>query len=818
MKTFFSTAFAFFLVSFSTRGSSAEPLWSDVCTQDEIKDLRFCNTALNLDERIADYVKRIPVETQISMMGHNATGYDDLGIPPYMWWSEGLHGALEPCVEYKDQCACPTNFPSPSAISNAFNRTLYRLMGHAIGIEGRAISNLRVHDQTIGDGLTYWSPTINMQRDPRWGRNQEVPGEDPFLTGQYSKAFVQALQGTSFRDDEGESREGFATDSDDKDSSYLKMGACCKHFLGNSLEHWGEYDRYTFDAHIDQEDLNNYYLPPFEECTKHAVGVMCSYNAVNGEPACASRLLKDVLRGRMNFTGYLVTDCGALNGVVHGHHFAIDNVQASAMVKNASVDVNCGSVFQKSLPKAYSEGQVEEVTINESFQRMARIQFRLGLFDSTKKAKNNPEVDIASIDSPQHQQLTLEAALQSIVLLQNKNSLLPLEMNQAKSLAVIGPHIDAHGALMGNYHGARCGCRGDGGISKDLSCIESPLQAIKRNMRFPDQVKSVKGCNIADSDITDIEKATELAQNSDAVILFLGLDQQQESEGHDRIETTLPGLQPKLMESVLDVAGDKTIIVLIHGGTVSLGEGRSKAGAIISTGYGGQAGSSAIASVLFGEFNPTGKLAATVYPPSFVHELPLSEMGLRVGVGRTYMYYTGKAEFTFGHGLSYSKWKLDWVNDPGGNMSDRSNTLPNLKLYESTSTQFHVSVQNLGPHITGSSQTILLFWRPAKITENEETRDFALVEKDEKRKIRQKLIDFQESSLLRVGQSETLEFHLNWKDFALWDSNSNASAVLPGSYELVVQVADIQLIRRLEVVPSKIQEKFAHLRHPEPIS
>lgn len=668
----------------------------------------------------------------------------------------------------------------------------------------------------------YRSPTINMQRDPRWGRNQEVPGEDPFLTGQYSKAFVQALQGSSFRDGDGDGDklEGFDADDGDKDSSYLKMGACCKHFLGNSLEHWGEYDRYTFDAHIDQEDLNNYYLPPFEECTKHAVGVMCSYNAVNGEPTCASNwLLKDVLRGRMNFTGYIVTDCGALNGVVHGHHFAIDNVQASAMVKNASVDVNCGSVFQKSLPKAYSEGQVEEVTINESFNRMARIQFRLGLFDSTKKEKNNPEIDIASIDSTQHQQLTLEAALQSIVLLENKNNLLPLDMNEKKSLAVIGPHIDAQSALMGNYHGARCGCPTDRGINENFDCIESPLQAIKRKMKFSDEVKSIKGCNIADNDIMDIDKATELAENADSVILFLGLDQSQESEGRDRIETTLPGLQIKLMESVLDIAGDKTIIVLIHGGTVSLGEGRSKAGAIISTGYGGQTGAFAIASVLFGEFNPTGKLAATVYPPSFVHELPLTEMGLRVGVGRTYMYYTGKAEYTFGHGLSYSRWKLDWVNDAGDNVvSDRSDTLPTLNLYESASTRFRVSVKNLGPHITGSSQTLLLFWRPTKIIEKEETRGFAPVNKGEKRKIRQKLIDFQESSLLRVGQSEMLEFHLHWKDFTLWDSNSNAFIVLPGSYELVIQVADIYLIRRLEVTPSNTQEKLARLGHPESIS
>jgi len=486
------------------------------------------------------------------------------------------------------------------------------------------------------------------------------------------------------------------------------------------------------------------------------------------------------------------------------------------MVKNASVDVNCGSVFQESLPKAYIEGQVEGTTINESFQRMARIQFRLGLFDSQKKGKHNPEEDIASIDSPQHQQLALEAALQSIVLLQNKNSILPLDINAKKSLAVIGPHINAHGALMGNYHGAKCGCLSDGSINNDFSCVESPLQAIKRKMKFPDQVKSVMGCNIADNNISDIEKAKELAESSDAVVLLLGLDQSQESEGRDRYETTLPGLQPKLMESVLDVAGDKTIIVLIHGGTVSLGDIRDKAGAIVSTGYGGQAGSSAIASVLFGEYNPTGKLAATVYPPSFVRELPLTEMGLRVGVGRTYMHYTGKPEFTFGHGLSYSKWKLDWVDDDGGSLS----TLPTLKLQESSSTLFNLSVQNVGPHVTGSSQTILLFWRPFNGMNEELTSDFTSIDKNKKIKIRQKLIDFQETSLLSVGQSEMLEFELNWKDFALWDSVSNESTVMHGSYELVVRVADIHLTRRLEVISSNIHEEdnLSQLRHSQTIS
>ena len=488
-------------------------------------------------------------------------------------------------------------------------------------------------------------------------------------------------------------------------------------------------------------------------------------------------------------------------------------------MKNATVDVNCGSIYQESLPLALDEGQVEEITISESFERMARIQFRLGLFDSTKKDKNNPEMDITLIDSPQHQQLALEAALQSIVLLQNKDSFLPLNMNEEKSVAVIGPHIDGRAVFMGNYHGDRCGCSGDGDFLRDFSCIESPLEAIKRKMKFPDQVKSVKGCNVADSDIMDIEKAKELAQNSDTVILFLGLDQGQESEGLDRVITTLPGLQPKLMESVLDVAGDKTIIVLLHGGTVSLGEGRSKAGAILSTGYGGEAGASAIASVLFGEYNPTGKLAATVYPPSFVDELKLTEMGLRIGVGRTYMYYSGEAEFPFGHGLSYSQWKLDWAYGKGNNeMSGQSDILPYLELHKFKSTPLHVSVQNLGPHAAGSSQTILLFWRPTKTAKEGETLDFSLVDKFDKRRIRQKLIDFKETSILHVGESETLEFNLNWDDFALWDSSKNASVVLPGTYELVVKVADSQLVQYLVVVPSNIQEDFAHLRHPKATS
>jgi beta-glucosidase-like glycosyl hydrolase len=668
-------------------------------------------------------------------------------------------------------------------MGNAFNRTLYELVGHVIGMEGRAISNLRRHDSDIGDGLTYWSPTINMQRDPRWGRNQEVPGEDPFLTKEYAKAFVNGVQGSSSTND-----------------GTMRVGACCKHFVANSLENWNNYSRHNFDAHITDEDLHDYYFPPFEECSKHAAGVMCSYNAINGQPACASSLLlNDVLRTQWNFTGYIVTDCGALGDVVNGHHYAVNGEQASAMAKNASVDINCGdgTYFPNSLLRAYQERWVEESTIRQSFQRMATIQFRLGLFDVSKKRRSNPLHDIETIGAPHHRQLALEAALQGIVLLQNKNDLLPLDPNAKKKVAIIGPHLNATDALLSNYHGAACGCRCDGSIYNDFSCIETPFQAIARKVKFPQNIQSVDGCSVAGTDQDHIPFATELANESDVVILFVGIDQTQESEGKDRYVTTLPGLQPKLIQSILEVASERTIVVLIHGGSMSLGDETLKnAGAILTAGYGGQAGSRAIASVLFGEYDPTGKLSATWYPPSFVDDLPLTEMGLRVGVGRTHMFYTGKPEFAFGHGLSYNAWKLEWFEEEG------NESLVPLTLRRGESIRVLVTIQMIGPKrpgngtVTSGGQTVLLFWRPGSDSKIEEAQS-------ETKRIQQKLIAFQETSnSMKVGESQRLEFVLTWNDFSLWNPSLGLSMAVHGKHELLIKTSDdTNVTRTIEVIP-----------------
>lgn len=602
------------------------------------------------------------------------------------------------------------------------------------------------------------------------------------MTGKYSAAFVKGLQGTE---------------------TELQMGACCKHFLANSMEGGpGEkFNRHNFDARIDDADLNDYYLPPFQDCVKEAIGVMCSYNALNGVPTCANDwLLKTKLREEWNFTGYIVSDCGALADIYNGHGYTNDNTEAAAVSKNASVDINCGDgvVYPIGLMKAYKLNLVEETTIRNSFARMARLQFQLGLFDP--KNNFNPDDDIATVGS--HGLLALEAALQSIVLLQNKNNFLPL--NPESKIAVIGPHINASVELLSNYHGDACGCSGQKlshktkcspdeefqglpcGSLQAADCIETPYQALtKKSNNQP--VAGVKGCNVDGSDLNEIEEATKVAQESEAVILLMGLDQSQESEGRDRNQTLLPGLQQDLIRAVLGVAADKTILVLIHGGSITLGQFvLDHTAAIVSAAYGGQAASQAIANVLYGEYNPSGKLAATMYPPSFAEDLPIEEMGVRVGVGRTHLYYKGTPEFAFGHGLSYSSWTLQWADstEKKSLSLELSSNAPTLRL--------KILVKNEGPR--RGRQTVLLFWKPKFLTGTQ-----------------QKLIGFQGTKDLNVGEEEGLEFELHIDNLKIWDDVKKEMTIPAGKhYSLEARASNTKLQKTLHIVDNNPEPTFRH--------
>jgi len=561
------------------------------------------------------------------MMENGAKPLERLHIPAYQWGSEGLHGPLQPCVcdATNTTCVCPTDFPCPSAMAAAFNDSLYFKVGQADGREGRAINNLRNHatQNVYGDGIDYWSPTINMQRDPRWGRNQEVPGEDPMLTGNYAANFVQGIQG----------------EFGGLDSKHIQIVATCKHFVANSLENWHSFSRHNFNAKVSTHDLADYYLPPFKSCIMEgrAKGIMCSYNAVNGFPSCANPwLLNTTLRNSWRFDGYVTSDCGAIRDVCakepSGHGFAPDCAHGTADSVIAGCDVDCGGQYAPGIPKAIAGGLLTEADVDRSFSRLTSMQMQLGLFDSNKADQPYFNLGAKDISSPAHKQLALEAAQQAIVLLKNDKQTLPLKAGQ--HIALIGPHFNGTEVFMSNYHGSAC-LNGKPGDGKDFSCIKTPLETIT-TANAGGKVTGVLGCDV-NSKTDGIAQAVAAAKAADVAVLVMGIDGSIEAEGRDRYNTTLPGLQIKLVTEVLKVAKSAALI-LVSGGAMSLGELKGSSPAIVEALYGGEAAAQALADVLFGAYNPSGKLAATMYPPSYVSEIPLTEMSLTAPPGRTHMY------------------------------------------------------------------------------------------------------------------------------------------------------------------------------------
>jgi xylan 1,4-beta-xylosidase len=703
-----------------------------------------------------------------------------------------------------------------------------------------------------------------------------VPGEDPVLTSRYADAIVSGLQ-------QPQPSPGHSS------TSTTMVAAGCKHLVGNSLENWHNVTRHDFNALITADDLYNYYLPPFETCIRHSktLGLMCSYNALNGQPACINDwLLNDVVRRDWNYTGYIVTDCGALADVVHGHHAAVDPIQASALALNASVDVNCGSgkFYPQGLLQAYEQEWVTAAKVKESFTRLARVQFQLGLFDNTHQSQNHNvassttesrrPVDMGIpklVDTSEHQELAYQAALQSIVILQNNNQTLPLLQPSGEndngvgiSIAVIGPHALSARDLLSNYHGQRCNvsttdCSTNAGSHRPecFACIPSPFQAIAK-WNAPGRTQFAIGCNVSRTETNDIDEAVELARKSDVIVLVMGLDQSQECEGNDRTNTTLPGLQLDLLHQVLSAVREqeqqqqdtttsssstmktkakKIILTLIHGGSLSLGpEITSNIPAILSLSYGGQAGSTALADVLFGAYNPTGKLAATWYPPGYIDKLPMTDMSLSTPPGRTHLHYQDTPGFEFGHGLSYSAWGLQWIDvestmarAASGSTRGTANegddgswllTLPDL-MEEGGSTSFlsreslpqssltvSVEVKNLGP--MDGHQTVLLFWKPIQVTV---PSDVTLP--------RQKLIFFAGTTEqpLQVDQTKTVSWKMTLQDFALWrksDASSDpynatqmSQHVFPGSYLIEARAANNVTISRRLVIDSSSKVECA---------
>lgn len=580
-----------------------------------------------LEKRVDDLVSRLTLEEKVSQMIYASSAIPRLGIPEYNWWNECLHGVA--------RAGIATVFPQAIGMAASFNDKLLYRVACAISDEARAKHHefVRQGDRGIYKGLTFWSPNINIFRDPRWGRGQETYGEDPYLTGRMGVAFVKGIQGDH--------------------PKYLKAIATPKHYAVHSGP---EPLRHSFDARVSQKDLRETYLPAFKECVKEgkAASIMGAYNRTNGEPCCASpTLLQKILRDEWGFDGYVVSDCGAIYDI-HAHHKVTNTPEESAaLAVNAGCDLNCGRVFE-SLVNAVKQGLVSEEIIDRAVKRLFKARFKLGMFDPPERVPY-AQISYEVNDCEEHRRLALEMARESMVLLKNEGGLLPLRKD-LKAIAVIGPNADNKKVLLGNYNGTP---------SKYVTALEG----IRAKVSPQTKVYYAEGCDLTSTQSSywgqeataGFAEALAAAQRADVVIMCLGLSPELEGEegdaarstaGGDKTSLDLPGMQEELLKAVC-ATGKPVVLVLFSGSPVSINWAQENVPAILQAWYPGEEGGTAIADVLFGDYNPGGRL-----PVTFVKSLdqvpPFTDYSMK---GRTYRYMEDEPLYPFGYGLSYTTFE-----------------------------------------------------------------------------------------------------------------------------------------------------------------
>lgn len=561
-------------------------------------------------------VSRLTLPEKINQLLHENNAVERLGIPAYNWWSEACHGV--------GRNGRATVFPQVIGLAATWNRDLvYRVAG-AIADEARAKHHAAAAANRRGQyqGLTFWTPNVNIFRDPRWGRGQETFGEDPFLTGELGVAMVRGLQGD--------------------DPARLKVAACAKHFAVHSGP---EAERHVFDAQPTAKDLAETYLPAFEKLVAAGVeAVMGAYNRVHGEPACASRLLLvETLRGRWGFQGHVVSDCGAIDDF-HQHHKITDHAASSAaLAVRLGCDLNCGCTYNDLL-LAVRENLVTEPEIDRSLRRLLATKFKLGLFDpvgSGASAAASP----ALVDSPAHRALARQAAVESIVLLKNRDALLPLRRDPV-SLLVVGPTAANIGALLGNY----------AGVSARLVTL---LEGIAGRVDETTVLEYRAGCPLAQPGAPGLNYTFGAAAAAEIVIAVLGLDPTLEGEegdavaslsGGDRAVIELPEVQREFLRELRRHA-KKLVLVLTGGSALAIPEEHEFCDAVLQVWYPGCEGGHALADVLFGDAPPSGKLPLTV-PRRTADLPPFADYRMQ---GRTYRFSKVEPLYPFGFGLGYAR-------------------------------------------------------------------------------------------------------------------------------------------------------------------
>jgi beta-glucosidase len=583
----------------------------------------FQDTSLSVEQRVNDLVSKMTLDEKVGQMLNAAPAIDRLGVPAYNWWNECLHGVARTSFKV-------TVYPQAIGMAATFDKNSLHQMANYTAEEGRAINNesLKKGNHGIYLGLTYWTPNINIFRDPRWGRGQETYGEDPYLTGTMGKSFVTGLQGN--------------------DPKYLMAAACAKHYAVHSGP---EPSRHEFNIDISDYDLWDTYLPAFRNLVVNAkvAGVMCAYNAVKGQPCCGSDLLMtNILRNEWNFTGYVTSDCGAIDDFFTKHKTSPDAESAAADAVLHGTDVECGRTTYKSLAQAVKDGKLTEKDIDISLKRLFTIRFRLGMFDPADMVKYS-QIGTNVLEAPEHKAQALKMARQSIVLLKNQNHTLPLTRN-LKKVAIIGPNADNSLSILGNYNGRP-------------TQSFTALQGIKAKLGPGTEVIYKKGIDYTGK-LGDDKGLIDSVKDADVIIYVGGISPQLEGEemkvnregflGGDRTSIILPEIQTQLLKD-LQGTGKPVVFVMMTGSAIAIPWEDEHIPAIVNAWYGGQDAGTALADVLFGDYNPAGRLPVTFYKSD--SDLPsFTDYSMN---NRTYRYFTGKPLYGFGFGLSYSNFKYE---------------------------------------------------------------------------------------------------------------------------------------------------------------
>ena len=614
--------------------------------EEDVAEYPFNNPELPMEERIEDLINRFTLEEKSWQMMHNSPAVERLGIPEYNWWNEALHGI--------GRSGVATVFPQAIGMGATFDEELILEVATAISDEARATHNTAVANgyRRQYSGLTFWTPNINIFRDPRWGRGQETYGEDPYLTSQLGTAFVKGLQGDH--------------------PKYLKTAAAAKHYAVHSGP---EKLRHEFNAVASQKDLWETYLPAFKALVDADVEtIMCAYNSTNGEPCCANEyLLQDVLRDKWNFDGHVVSDCWALVDFYEGHDIVETPAQAAAIAIKSGVNLNCGSVYP-SLVEAVDQGLVTEEEINERLAVLLKTKFKLGLFDP---AENNPysELSAEDLDTEEHRALAREVAQKSIVMLKN-NGVLPLK-NDLSKYFITGPNATSIEVLLGNYHG----------VNPNLVTI---LEGVAGAIEPQSQLQYRQGTLLDRPNANPQDWASPNAGNSDATIAVMGITGVLEGEEGesiasetfgDRLDYNIPKNQIDYLRKLNEAAGDKPLIAVITGGSpMNLQEVHELADAVLMVWYPGEEGGNAVADVIFGKVSPSGRLPIT-FPRSLDDLPPYKDYSMD---GRTYKYMEAEPMYPFGYGLSYADFEYSDVK------------LSEEKIRKGNSLKAQVTVTNTG--------------------------------------------------------------------------------------------------------------------------